>query len=89
MAAVMQKTRDTTLRLESLGYRVIELWEHEFKKMKTGEAAEFLKTHHLEERLIPREAFFGGRTNAVQLYYEGRAKYVDFTSLYPWVSFLQ
>ncbi|XP_035221202.1 probable DNA polymerase [Stegodyphus dumicola] len=31
-------------------------------------------------------SFFGGRTNAIQLYYEGDAKYVDFTSLYPWVN---
>ncbi|GBL98846.1 hypothetical protein AVEN_57575-1 [Araneus ventricosus] len=30
--------------------------------------------------------FSGGRTNAVKLYYEGEAKYVDFTSLYPWVN---
>ena len=43
-------------------------------------------------RLEPREAFFGGRTNAVQLYWLAREeegeeiRYVDYTSLYPWVN---
>ncbi|GBN72881.1 hypothetical protein AVEN_272306-1 [Araneus ventricosus] len=36
--------------------------------------------------IVEKDAFFGGRTNAVKLYYEGEAKYVDFTSLYPWVN---
>ncbi|GIX98241.1 DNA-directed DNA polymerase [Caerostris extrusa] len=40
----------------------------------------------LQDRLNPRDAFFGGRTNALKLFYEGSAKYVDFTSLYPWVN---
>ncbi|KAK1792083.1 hypothetical protein P4O66_001863 [Electrophorus voltai] len=41
------------------------------------------------ERLNPRDALFGGRTNALQLYYTaqpgGRIDYYDFTSLYPYV----
>ncbi|GBN74707.1 hypothetical protein AVEN_224458-1 [Araneus ventricosus] len=45
---------------------------------------EFLKTHDVTDRLKPRDAFFGGRTNAIKLYHEGAAKYIDFTSLYPW-----
>ncbi|GBN68642.1 hypothetical protein AVEN_251372-1, partial [Araneus ventricosus] len=42
--------------------------------------------HEIVDRLNPRDAFFGGRTNAVKLYFEGQAKYIDFTSLYPWVN---
>ena len=42
------------------------------------------------DRLDPRECFFGGCTNACQLYYQTseqeKIKYVDFTSLYPWVN---
>ena len=40
----------------------------------------------IPDRLIPRDAFYGGRTNAVKLYSQGRIKYIDFTSLYPWVN---
>ena len=44
------------------------------------------------EPLSPRDAFFGGRTNALKLHYESKEdegeqiKYVDMTSLYPWVN---
>ena len=40
--------------------------------------------------LNPRDAFFGGRTNAVRLLYDAKdnekIKYVDVCSLYPWVN---
>ena len=40
--------------------------------------------------LNPREAFFGGRTNGVRLFYqvceEVQIKYVDFCSLYPYTN---
>lgn len=42
--------------------------------------------------LEPRDAFFGGRTNAATLYHKAdqsigeQIKYVDVTSLYPWVN---
>ena len=44
------------------------------------------------EPLNPRDAFFGGRTNTATLYHKAdesigeQIKYVDFTSLYPWVN---
>lgn len=85
MRALLQKTKDTTELLRAKGYFVEEKWEHDFQKDKkmNVQLQEFLKHHDVEDRLDPREAFFGGRTNAIQLYYEGLAKYVDFTSLYP------
>ena len=52
----------------------------------------FLDTFQIVEQLEPREAFFGGRTNAVKLHHvtnvaQGeKTKYVDVTSLYPWVN---
>ena len=89
MSTLKEKTEQNVQKLRALGYQVIEMWEHNFKQMKkeSPELQSFLKTHDLYDRLNPRDAFFGGRTNAVKLYHEGDAKYVDFTSLYPWVSF--
>ncbi|XP_035219129.1 uncharacterized protein LOC118192299 [Stegodyphus dumicola] len=89
MSTLRQQTVDKTYQLRDRGYNVIEMWEHdEFEmKKKTDEKVKyFLLSHELQDRLNPKDAFFGGRTNAIQLYYEGDAKYVDFTSLYPWVN---
>ena len=45
---------------------------------------------HLQPSLQPREAFFGGRTNVVQLHRTAaqgeEIRYYDYTSLYPWVN---
>lgn len=90
MSLLHKKTTETTLRLRALGFNEIEKWEYDFLKEIKGDAdlISFLASHTIEHLLNPRDAFFGGRTNAIKLYYEGSAKYVDFTSLYPWVSFL-
>nr|XP_042904476.1 uncharacterized protein LOC122270590 [Parasteatoda tepidariorum] len=73
-------------RLKKKGYTLQEIWEHDFNdlKVKNSELKTFLEDHEIVDRLNPRDAFFGGRTNAVKLVYEGSAKYIDFTSLYPW-----
>lgn len=88
MATLRQQTEDNVQKLRARGYEVIEMWEHTFKKMKkeSPELQSFLAAHDLKDRLKPRDAFFGGRTNAIKLYHEGDVKYIDFTSLYPWVS---
>jgi hypothetical protein len=43
---------------------------------------------HLK-KIVPRDAYFGGRTNAVKLYYKCRGAerihYMDITSMYPYV----
>ena len=50
-----------------------------------------LSSLHLIEPLEPRDAFFGGQTNATTLYYKADAtigeqiRYVDVTSLYPFI----
>ena len=50
---------------------------------------EFLKASELRDPLNPHDALFGGRTNAAKLYHriigDERIKYVDITSLYPFV----
>ncbi|KAG8177594.1 hypothetical protein JTE90_024195 [Oedothorax gibbosus] len=62
------------------------MWEHSFTNDKKTNAAlkNFISSLEVVDRLNPRDAFFGGRTNAIKLYHEGPSKYIDFTSLYPW-----
>ena len=67
--------QETVLRLQSLsdrGYSVKTIWECEWQKCKNHdpETAEIVAGYDLEEPLSPRDAFFGGRTNAVRLHYE-------------------
>lgn len=87
MGILNEKTAKTTAFLRSIGYTVVEKWEHEFQNEKKHDKClkSFLDEHIIMDRLNPRDSFFGGRTNATTLFYEGKAKYIDFTSLYPWV----
>ena len=68
------------------------LWECEWEQQKKADprVAEFVKTLPVIKPMNPRDAFFGGRTNASYLYYKVRVgeeiRYVDYTSLYPWVN---
>lgn len=57
---------------------------------KNTELQQFVFKLDLQERLDPRDSFFGGRTNAVKLHYtakeDEKIQYYDFTSLYPWTN---
>ena len=79
------KTMDRIRHLESLHYKVVTIWEHEFSNLDLGEM-----DFDIQTRLNLRDSFFGGRTNATKLYYEAgeeeQIRYVDFTSLYPYVN---
>ena len=99
-------TRDRTLRevyestqnkqetLRQRGYDTRIIWECEWDSdVKTNvELRQFLDTLELVEPLRPRNAFFGGRTNAVKLHHMAerrlgeKIEYIDVTSLYPWVN---
>ncbi|XP_041350679.1 uncharacterized protein LOC121369693 [Gigantopelta aegis] len=78
--------------LKAKGYSVIEIWEHQFHDLLKSkpELLQFVNSLDLQDRLNPRDSFFGGRTNASKLHYKAKEgeeiKYVDFTSLYPWVN---
>ena len=72
--------------------KVKYIWECEWKKL-VEDNEEIKRTVNALERvepLVPREAFFGGRTGAVALYYHvgsgEQIHYMDVTSLYPWVN---
>ena len=91
MGELLQRTRLTTMRMESRGYEVIEKWECSFREdiKKNNELSLFYQQYQPYTQMNPRDAFYGGRTNAIMLFYEAqeneRISYVDFTSLYPWV----
>jgi len=68
-----------------------EIWECEYDDLLQydNEFKLFIKNCELSEPIRPRDALFGGRTNAFKLYHKcnenEEIKYVDFTSLYPYV----
>ena len=78
--------------LENLGMTYVCIWNHEFQKLKNqnAELKQFIKPLDLMDRMDPRDIFFGGRTNASQLYYktseQEQVKYIYITNLYPWVN---
>ncbi|KAL9952108.1 hypothetical protein ACROYT_G039315 [Oculina patagonica] len=92
MRDAYESTLDKTASLREAGYEVIEMWECEWneKKRTDADVGAYVKSLRLTERLEPRDAFFGGRTNAIKLYHkvqEGeKIQYVDFTSLYPFIN---
>ena len=92
MAEVYHSTMQRIAHLQYAGYNVVVMWECTWKQLKQQNLniQSFLKQLNLTNRLQPRDAFFGGRTNAVQLYYEvqpgEQIRYVDYTSLYPFVN---
>ena len=85
----------TILKQDALfaeGYSVIVMWECEWTKLKQEDETvrQLVQSFDLVPRLQPRDAFFGGRTNAIKLHHEvqndEKIYYLDFTSLYPWTN---
>ncbi|KAL9970542.1 hypothetical protein ACROYT_G022936 [Oculina patagonica] len=91
---VYQCTQKKIQFLKDKGYNVVTVWECEWERMKKEkeEIKAFLNDLDIMEPLNPRDAFCGGRTNAVKLYHqadeenEEEIKYYDYTSLYPYVN---
>ena len=92
MADVYADREEKHRLLKEAKYNIVNIWECEWKRLRDREPPiqEFLKTHRVPQPLDPRDAFFGGRTNAYCLYYkvqEGEeVHYYDFKSLYPFVN---
>jgi len=79
--------RATQKRIENIrkqGYDVVEMWECQWKRMKNNskEICGFLKENEINviDRLNPRAAMFGGRTNATKLHWDGEGKGVRSTT---------
>ena len=88
METLYQKTLKKRKTIEEAGYGYVEMWECDWKRMKESEEVkQALQDFNLVEPICERDAFFGGRTNAVTLYKKAaegeKMEYVDFTSLYP------
>ena len=91
MLELNRLTKQRGKYLRSLGYEVITMKECVFKTMLANDSdlIAFAKANPIVDRLSPRDALFGGRTNATRLFagkeltpgYE--IAYGDITSLYP------
>lgn len=86
--------RKTEAKMEKLAqtpYEIVEIWECEFYKLKKRENLTHLETHPVLNNLplLPRDAFFGGRTGNTKTFHECESgeeiHYVDVCSLYPYV----
>lgn len=90
MKMLFERTNDKMEYLQSKGYTVITEWECNFRPLlQNTQYKDVYETYKSWNPLQPRDAFFGGRTNAIYLHKDIEAnekiKYVDYTSLYPWV----
>lgn len=89
-----EKTTACAAKIRSLGHNLIEMWECDFRQFLASnpQAAEFVNNNTIQKNvpLNPRDAFFGGRTNAIKLFHEAaedeEIKYLDVCSLYPFVN---
>ena len=92
MLELFDNTVGFEARLRGAGYRVIGMWECVFRKEMARDAAlKALRVRWLHvDPLQPREAFYGGRVNALKLYHEAgpseNIRYFDFCSLYPYIN---
>ena len=67
-----QTTVQKTLYLKEQGFNVVEVWECDIKREleQDEEMRRYFDNYDLTDPLEPRDAFFGGRTNAAKLFYE-------------------
>ena len=72
MEELYQNTQRKIKYLKDQGFEVVEKWGCTFKKelKQDEELKQFVKDHGFIEPLQPRDAFFGGRTNAAKLLHE-------------------
>ena len=84
-------TQRKVLDLANRGYNVKQMWECQWAQLKQNdpELRDFLSKMNIVSPLNPRDAFCGGRTNAIKLHQTEAGEdidYYDFTSLYPYVN---
>ena len=89
---VRERTELKTQALREAGYEVQEMWECDWSQLKKDntKVKTFVEQLELVSPLNPRDAFYGGRTEAIQLLRDVKdhetIQYDDFTSLYPFVN---
>ncbi len=78
--------------IEEHGYTYVSIWESDFdtQMIENNEMATYIHNLEMVTPLKPRDAFYGGRTEAFTLYKEAseqeRLNYYDVTSLYPYIN---
>ena len=93
MGTLNELTIEKRETIKSAGYNHVSTYECQLTKNR--EFQKFTKNFDQEivEPLNPRDAFYGGRTNATKLLYNFKenecGRYVDFCSLYPTVQYYQ
>ena len=93
MRTLNNKTIEKCETIKHAGYSHISTYECQLNKNKTFQ--KFTKNFTLEvvEPINPRDAFYGGRTNATKLLYNFKedecGRYVDFSSLYSTIQYYQ
>ena len=72
----MEELHENTLEkikyLKEQGFNVIEMWECELRKEmeRNEDMKKYFEEYELVDPLQPRDAFFGGRTNAAKLFHK-------------------
>ena len=69
MQQLHEDTFEKVTYLKDQGFRVIEMWECDLKKEmdRDEDMKRYFEEHELVDPLQPRDAFYGGRTNAAKL----------------------
>ena len=92
MQDVYEKTQANIATVLGKGYNIHEMWECQWSQLKQTQpdVQTYVDSLQFVALLNPRDAFCGGRTNAVKLYHcltpDQKIHYIDYTSLYPWVN---
>ncbi|XP_028132068.1 uncharacterized protein LOC114327599 [Diabrotica virgifera virgifera] len=85
MSDLYERTVRRVNQIKEAGYNLVEIWECEWLKSKEFKNA---PDPQVVESLKPRDAFFGGRTNAIKLKVtDKKLRYIDIVSLYPTVQY--
>ena len=73
MGELYDKTIERLQKLENLDRNIVYIWEHDWKKIvkEDKEAQDTIREIEIDQPLLPGDAFYGGRTEAV------RSQYLD------------
>ena len=72
MEQLYSDTKKKVKYLKDQGFRVVQKWGCELKKEleEDEEMNQFFEQNKIIDPLQPRDAFYGGRTNATKLFHE-------------------
>ena len=85
MQDAYEDTQQRTQHLRQQGYTVVEMWGCDWARLKdtSPDIGTFVTNLETTKPLNPRDAFCGGRTNAVKLYHQGTPVKRSITSMSP------